>query len=52
MTHKKHSSFILSHSPLENPVANAFASAFLLGIVAVNVAVLLNANEALQACMF
>lgn len=48
----QHKSFILSHSPVKHPIANAITSALLLGIVAVNVAVLLDASEALQTCIF
>jgi hypothetical protein len=47
-----HKSFILSHSPVKHPIANAAVSALLLGIVAVNVVVLFDASEALQACVF
>ena len=48
----QHKSFILSHSPIKHPIANAITSALLLGIVAVNIAMLIDANEALQACVF
>lgn len=52
MKQQQHKSFILSHSPVKHPIANTAVSALLIGIVVVNVAVLLDASEALQTCVF